>query len=373
MAPLLHRRRMVAAPLAAAAAFAVPGCAASDAAAVPVLPPGLQSRARARNRFFGSAVDPAMLSGNAGYMNHVAAECGIVVGETQFKWGALRPKPDAYSFGPADALATWAERRAIQLRGHALLWHMDNPAWLAEQLTPQSAEYLLTTHIRTVCGHFRRRVVHWDVANEVLRVQDGKPGGWRDSPWFRALGPHMLDVAFAACAGTDPLPLRFLNEDQIEYSWTDHARKRAAILEQLAALKRRGVPVQALGIQAHLEAGVPELDQKALQAFVADVAAMGLKIAVTELDVRDNRLQATIPQRDAEVAAHARAYLDAVLPHPAVLGVLTWGLADSRSWLNDDIPRDDKLPQRALPLDADLRRKPLYDAIAAAFDAAPAR
>jgi endo-1,4-beta-xylanase len=53
--------------------------------------------------------------------------------------------------------------------------------------------------------------------------------------------------------------------------------------------------------------------------------------------------------------------------------VLTWGLSDRRSWLNDELPRDDKLPQRALPLDSDLQRKPLWSAIADAFNHAPTR
>ena len=368
----IPRRAVLAAPVAAC----VGGQAPAQQRAAPQPPlggRGMASIARQKNRFFGAAVNPAQFESDAPYMDRVAAECGIVVGETQFKWEALRPKPDTYTFGEPDALVAWASSRAMQVRGHALLWHLGNPDWLAEALTPQTADKLLATHIRTVCGHFRRKLVHWDVTNEVLHVQDNQPGGFRDSVWHRAMGPRLLDVAFHTCAEADPNALRFMNEDQIEYAWDAHARKRAAILEQLAAMKSRGVPVQALGIQAHLEAGVKELDQKALSQFVADVAGLGLKVAITELDVRDNRVAADTAVRDPEVAAHARAYLDAVLTNPAVLGVLTWGLADSRSWLNDEVPREDKLPQRALPLDEGLQTKPLYDAIAAAFEAAPVR
>jgi hypothetical protein len=41
--------------------------------------------------------------------------------------------------------------------------------------------------------------------------------------------------------------------------------------------------------------------------------------------------------------------------------------------LNDVLPRTDKLPQRQLPLDADLKRKPMWTAMAEAFDNAPMR
>ena len=116
-------------------------------------------------------------------------------------------------------------------------------------------------------------------------------------------------------------------------------------------------------MQAHLEAGVPELDQKALAQFCQDVASLGLKICITEMDVRDNREPADIATRDAGVAAQGKAFLDAVLANPAVIGVVTWGLSDRRSWLNKQWPRTDGLPQRPLPLDTDMIRKPLWTAI----------
>ena len=116
-----------------------------------------------------------------------------------------------------------------------------------------------------------------------------------------------------------------------------------------------------------------DLDQARLAKFCADVAGLGLKIIITEFDVRDNRIAGDAAARDAAVASHGRAYLDAVLSCPAVMGVLSWGLSDRRTWLNDSLPRDDKQAQRPLPLDAELRRKPLWNAVAQAFAAAPAR
>jgi endo-1,4-beta-xylanase len=216
-------------------------------------------------------------------------------------------------------------------------------------------------------------VVHWDVVNEVLMPKDGKPLGLRDTIWTRALGPDCIDIAFHACAEADPAALRCINDYGLEYEWAEEETKRQAMLALLARLKARGVPVQALGIQAHLQAGVKELNQTQLAQFCADVAALGLKIVITELDVRDNRVAGDPALRDEAVASQARAYLDAVLTCPAVMGVLSWGLSDRRSWLNDELPRDDKLVQRPLPLDSELRRKPLWQAIADAFAAAPPR
>ncbi len=335
--------------------------------------PGLNARAHARGLFYGSAVNDDTLANDPAVLAHLKAECGVLVGEAQFKWGDLRPDAKTFDFTRADALMTFATRSGLRMRGHTLLWHEGNPDWLGKTLTAANAEKLLTDHIKGVAGHYKGRLIHWDVVNEVIDPDDKQVLNLRKTLWQQALGPRMLDIAYHTTAEVDPSALRVINEFGTDYALAWQERKRGALLDLLADLLHRGVPVQAVGLQAHLDAGEVTLDQKVLAKFVADIASMGLKVIVTELDVRDQRLPADIPSRDDTVAAHARAWLDAVLPNPAVLGVLSWGLSDRGSWLNDKFARPDRLPQRALPLDAALNRKKLWSAIAAAIDAAPVR
>lgn len=336
--------------------------------------PGLNARAMTRGRFYGAAVDDTVMHEDRLFMRTVARECGIVTGESAFKWNEVHPGPNTYNFTRADRLMNFAAAHDMQIRGHTLMWHRANPKWLENTLTPANAGKILTRHIDTVCRKFRRRITHWDVVNEVLWPQDGKPLGLRDTLWYRALGPRAIDIAFHACAEADPGAVRFINDFGMDYSWADNEAKRQAMLRLLQDLKTRGVPVQGVGMQAHLEAGVDwALDQKVLQKFCNDIAAMGLRICITEMDVRDNRLPAALDARDAAVARHAKLFLDAVLASDAVVGVLTWGLSDRRTWLNDDLPRADGLPQRPLPLDTEMRRKPIWDAMAGSLLSAPAR
>jgi endo-1,4-beta-xylanase len=181
------------------------------------------------------------------------------------------------------------------------------------------------------------------------------------------MGPSYIDLAFQLCAETDPRALRVINEFGLDYTWQDQEKRREDMLVLLADLVGRDVPVQALGMQAHLDAGVNQLDQKVLAKFCADVASLGVRLIVTELDVADNHEPADIATRDAAVAAQAKAYLDAVLECPAVLGVVTWGLSDRSTWLNYFRPRRDGLPQRPLPLDAQMNRKLMWSAVASAL------
>ncbi len=336
--------------------------------------PGLHARARAKGLFFGSALSSVALSNDNDLLARLLAECGMLVSEDAFKWDAIRFDQTKFDFSRADALMGFALLHQLPVRGHTLVWHEANPAWLEPALTSKTAsEKLLTDHIRAVAGRYAGRLAQWDVVNEAILGDDKKPQALRNTLWLRALGPAYIDIAFHATAEADPRALRVINEYGIEYGIDWQVRKRNQLLDLCADLVARKVPIQAVGIQAHLDAGEVNLDQTGLARFIADVASLGLKVVITEFDVRDQRLPASIPARDTAIAAHARAWLDAVLPNPAVLGVLSWGLSDRGTWLNSYFPRADGLPQRPSPLDADLNRKKLWGAMAAAFDAAPPR
>jgi endo-1,4-beta-xylanase len=148
------------------------------------------------------------------------------------------------------------------------------------------------------------------------------------------------------------------------------------VLALLRGLKQAGAPVQVLGVQAHLQAGQPFAADE-WQDFLGEVAALGLTIEVTELDVNDRALPADTTLRDAASADLVRRFLEATLAQPAVRAVLTWGLSDRHSWVHagrlPEHRRRDDARARPLPLDEAMRRKPMWHAIAIAFDGAPNR
>jgi endo-1,4-beta-xylanase len=141
----------------------------------------------------------------------------------------------------------------------------------------------------------------------------------------------------------------------------------------LEGLKSKGTPIHALGIQAHLLPGKNKFNQEKLRRFLRDVASLGLKIMITEMDVADKELPVDIKIRDRIIAGVYEDYLSAALDEKAVIAVITWGLSDRNSWLSEFQPRDDHAPVRPLPLDAQMQRKLVWNAIARAFDHAPKR
>jgi endo-1,4-beta-xylanase len=100
---------------------------------------------------------------------------------------------------------------------------------------------------------------------------------------------------------------------------------------------------------------------------------MGLGLLITEFDVSDKGLPTDIAQRDAQVAAIAKEYLDVTLSYPRLTEFMFWGMANPASWLQEWIPRTDKTPVRGCPYDERLQPTPLRTAIADAFRAMPTR
>jgi endo-1,4-beta-xylanase len=135
----------------------------------------------------------------------------------------------------------------------------------------------------------------------------------------------------------------------------------------------RGTPVHAVGIQAHLDGAKGAQSMTTLSSFLADIASMGFKILITELDVKDPTLPSDINERDRMVAAVYEDFLTIALDQPSVISVITWGLSDKYTWLSDYAPRKDGMPVRPLPLDENMNRKSAWNAIARAFDATSPR
>src|SRR5690606_26975878 len=81
------------------------------------------------------------------YRDLLAAEFTSLTPENQLKWEFLRPTQDTYNFAPADAIVDFAQEHNQQVRGHALLWHSQNPTWLENgDFTPEELREILRDH-----------------------------------------------------------------------------------------------------------------------------------------------------------------------------------------------------------------------------------
>jgi endo-1,4-beta-xylanase len=334
----------------------------------------LQRLAQEKGLMFGSCLALKYFAQSEAYQQLFLAQCDIATPELHMKWSSLSNQPDQYDFQTADKFVAFCAAHRIKVRGHTLVWHDAVPAWVVPQLTPATGPAIMTGHIRKVAGHFAGQVYSWDVVNEVLDPGSRRPDGLRDSLWLQNCGVDYIEQAFRATAAADPKALLVWNETYLEVSNGFGQAKRRAMLALLDAMLARGVPIQGIGLESHLrgeQAAV--LGDATYEAFLADLARRGMKIFITELDVQDVTLPADTAARDRAVADIYSEFLSATLRQPAVKGIITWGLADSFTWIAGYRPRKDGLPVRPLPFDAACQPKAAYYAIAQTLEAAPLR
>jgi endo-1,4-beta-xylanase len=363
---------------AALIAPALSGCAAHLAARVaagPAVQPtsgadSLRAQATARGFLTGTAVNVHALETDPGYAALVREQSSIVVAENEMKWASLRPSIDSFSFDQADKLIAFAEENRIKVRGHNLCWHRQLPTWFDAEATPENARRLLIDHINKVAGRYAGRMHSWDVVNEAVYVQDGRPDGLRLTPFLKLIGDDYIELAFKTAREADPRALLTYNDYGIEGEDAESQAKRTAVLILLRRLRARNVPLDAVGVQSHLSAGAgPQHTYGAgLREFLAEVKELGLQVFITEMDVNDRELPADSAMRDSTVAAVYGSYLDRMLRDSIVTAVLTWGITDRFTWLNGEDARADHLPQRCLPFDAELRPVPAFFAMRTAYD-----
>ena len=372
------RRAVLQAALAGAA-----GAAAGTTRAAPA-GDSLDALARLKGMHFGTALGGRGLRDPA-YLAIVESECGVIVPENELKMTWVQRAPREFRFERAAAIVEFAESKGMQVRGHTLLWH--HPKWLPRWLDtydfgPQpatTAAEMLSAHVRKTAAEFDKRIVSWDVVNEAVHNITGE---MRETVFSRAIGTPDQVVEIAFHAARDQLPdTELVYNDYMGWE-RDNGPHRDGVLRLLERLRRRGVPVNTLGIQAHIGAGNQDSnanrefdarDELAWRKFLGEVTGMGYRLLITEFDVHDTPLPAAHAARDREVAALGRAFLDITLDFREVGGVLCWGLADNYSWLQGRTPRTDGLRKRPTPYDAEYKAKPLRDAIADALRAAPAR
>ncbi|UJW32106.1 endo-1,4-beta-xylanase [Saccharothrix sp. AJ9571] len=292
------------------------------------------------------------------YRDRLAAEFSSVSPENQMKWEYLHPERDRYDFAAADAIVRFAQRNHQVVRGHTLLWHSQNPAWLEQgEFTPDELRAILRDHVRTVVGRYQGRIQQWDVANEIFT----ETGELRttDNIWLRELGPGIIADVFRWTHQADPHAELFFNDYGVE----SVNAKSDAYLALIQQLRAQGVPVHGFSAQAHLSTryGFPADLESNLKRF----SALGLETAITELDVRMDLPDGGVPTAEqlTQQADYYRRTLTACLNVRGCDSFTIWGFTDKYSW----VPVFFEGEGAATVMWEDFSRKPAYYALRSAL------
>lgn len=309
-----------------------------------------------------------------------------VVTENEMKFEALQPEPAQFTFETADAMIAFARENGMATRGHALLWHRQTPDWVfknaeGEAISAEALRQRLKDYIFTVMQHFKGRIDAWDVVNEAI-MDDGKlrthleERDDQKSAWYGILGESYIEDAFRFAREADPEAKLFYND---YYNYLP--ARRDAIYNLLKGLQEKDVPIDGVGLQAHLNVEPstnPEHQSyhqtiENLEKAIRLYASLGLDIHITELDVSvyigGNKYEEkdfyTPDTFDAALqekqAARYRALFDMFRRNSDVITSVTfWGIADDNTWLSEfDSGRQD-FP---MLFDINHRPKPAFHAV----------
>jgi endo-1,4-beta-xylanase len=361
--------------LTAVAALSLPGLGAAGPTPAAQPTPSLRDAAAAKGLLFGSDSDIDFASAPAEYRALFVAQCALYAPD--LPWAGMSPKPgeNDFSYG-ADSIA-FATDHGMRLTGGHLLWHEALPKWFVHLSSREAAHAAATAHVEGLARRWAGKTYAWNVVNEALDPYDGRADGLRRTPLLAQLGPDFIAESFQIARSADPSALLVYNDYDLELDLPEHEARRSAMLGLVDRLLAAKAPIQGIGIQSHLARMQRDFDDSVFRKFLEEIAARGLKIIVTELDVNDIDLPGDIAARDRGVAESYARYLAVCLDQRAVIAVITWGLSDRYTWLTPEsganFRRRDRLPQRPLPFDADFRPKPAFDAVLKAIEDAPAR
>ena len=251
----------------------------------------------------------------------------------------------------------------MSVRGHCLVWHQQQPAWLSSDgkkndkgWTRQQALDLMRTHITNVMAHFKGKVTEWDVVNECLdddqSIVRSNPDGYtlRQTVWQRAIGDDYIDSAFVYARRADPSAVLYLNDYDVELQGK---AKAVAFRNLVLRLKQRGIPLDGVGLQCHFSVG--EVDSVKLASTVKRFGEDGLACVITELDMGIGSTSAANLEEQARLY---RVVTDIMLDNDNCPYMVVWGLKDNDSWRSASSP---------LLFDAGMGKKPAWRAVRSAL------
>ena len=331
-----------------------------------------------RALLMGAAADaseenPDPLATEPLYASTLGSQYSMLEPENAMKWAAIHPAQTTYNFAPGDELVAFAEAHQMHTRGHNLCWEVYNPAWvntLAASATPATMSAVLQDHINTVVTHYKGQVFAWDVVNEAVSdSQTGSGTVMKDSIWYNQPGIGLTGTGYVEQAlqwahAADPGALLFYNDYNIEQT----GPKFNAVYAMVKDFVTRGVPINGVGIQMHIDTtGYPS--SAGLTQNIQQLTALGLQVHITEMDVRipvDASGNATTADLQAQAQTYQRI-LTICLENPGCTAFQTWGFTDAHSW----IPSSYAGYGDALPFDVNYQPKPAVASILSALQTVP--
>ena len=328
-----------------------------------------------KNFYIGTALDINQIEEKDPLVTTlIAKEFNSITPENCMKSMFLQPEKDKFDFNMADKYVAFGEKHKMFIHGHTLIWHSQLPSWLSKVKDSVAMSEAMTKHISTVVEKYKGRIGSWDVVNEALN----EDGTLRKSVFLDSYGKDFLTHAFKLAAKADPKTDLYYNDYNL-----CNAKKRKGAVELVKNLQKNGAKIDGVGEQGHWNLITPTLEE--IEQTILDFSALGVKVAITELDItvlpnpwdvvgadvsqraeaseKMNPYPTALPEDiKIQLAARYEAIFKLFIKHQDKISRVTlWGVNDGQTWLNDwPIKGRSNYP---LLFDRDFKPKEAYNSV----------
>ena len=257
---------------------------------------------------------------------------------------------DCCGYKAADAVVKFASAHQMKIKGHPLIWHGALPDWIDENTSTSTLRWAMQAHIRGEIVRYRGKVYAWNVVNEAVESD-----GLRKTILLEKLGEDYIAEAFRLAHEADPNALLFYNDYSAEAAGGLHKAKSDQVYELVKKLVADDVPIHGVGLQMHLFA-VEYPRPEDIVANVRRLTALGLKVNISEMDVRIKELPLAMSER---LEMQRRIYHDVIaacVKEKGFTDITFWGFTDA-CWTNELGQRGTDYP---LLFDENYQPKPAY-------------
>lgn len=316
---------------------------------------------------------PAPVLGHLVDEDIARSEFNLIVAENATKMESVYKAPDVFDWSMADRYVQFCRENHQDFRWHTLVWHNQSPAWIfvdeeGNKVSKDVLEARLKKYIFAVGERYADVVCSVDVVNECISDTKFVLRDLADqSKWFDILGPDYVDKAFFWAKEAFPKSHLVINDYNLEMI----EGKRRGMYELVKGMLSRGVPVDTVGLQMHINIENPPVSE--IEETIELFGSLGLNVIVTEMDVSayiDRDFKKPDPRREytaefLEQQAERYAALFACFRKEAKAGILKdvvlWGTSDRFSWKNN-FPAFGRTDAPLL-FDVNGQKKPAFDAL----------
>lgn len=254
--------------------------------------PPLKDLAAKHNVALGVHVEPDSLN-NKIYTGIVSSQFEFVTldgGGSHFN--EIQPSPTTYDFANTDKTVSFAAQHHMPVQFHHLVWGdaINLPNWLLKgNYSRSQLLQILHNHITTIMDRYKGRIQTYTVVNEAFAEEQHIYGvkNWLVDRLGMSTSSYTGQL-FTWAHQADPTATLLLNDfdNETETSVSD------AMLNYIKAARARGVPIDGIGMQMHIDASRPPSKQ-AVIANMKRFAAIGVPVYVTEFDINTNAVKAS--------------------------------------------------------------------------------